>query len=156
MKRFSCTSVLTLLALSTMAHATQYYMISSDSNNCKVHWHNTKKGFVYVTGSDCLCAKKNDAKTIQEWDVNIDTKVSGCFPVADFAKYANRPHVAIKACDPGDHCNQYDCLKSYFYDGTSYSTQQVVLNKAQCVGPNKQPLDFCDDHGDNCTNQASS
>lgn len=157
MKTTLLTATMLALAISTTSYAKQFYMISSDSNNCKVHWHHKGKNYVYITGSDCTCVTKDQNHLTTEWDIDLDgvTRPIGCYPHKVGQSFINvAHHKGLKKCDPGDHCTQYECMKTFFYDNTEQAVDKVTVNKGECVSKHKKLLAFCDKHGENCSSSA--
>jgi hypothetical protein len=153
MKKLLISSVIISLTMTTASFAQQYYVISSDSNNCKVHWQPNKKNYVYVSGSDCLCAQKSSQAVPEEWDIQIGSRKlpDGCYPKLDVSYQQKAGHIKHPVdCEKGDHCTQYQCLKLYFDDNTEYSVNSMTVNENQCININKNPLGSCDQNGDNC------
>lgn len=144
------------LALAANSYAAnQYYLISSDSNNCRVHWHDSNKGFVYVTGSDCMCMPVDQKNLPVQWVINFgDAKTAlGCYPVLDaspLSPTAKRLNSNPNNCELGDHCTQFQCLKLLFADGTEHRANRVTLSKNQCVDAHHQSLGFCNKEGGDC------
>ena len=151
--RLKSTALLSLSVLSIASYADPFYVISSDSNNCKVHWNDSKKDFVYVTGSDCLCMQEDSDHLPFQWVVNFgdDHTPMGCYPALNnpLAKTISNDH-NIRDCQLGDHCTQYECLKLLYYDNTEQSVDKMTVDQSQCVDQHQKPLPLCDKNGSQC------
>ena len=155
-------SLLSFLKLSTFvlasvigltSYAQSYYVISSDSNNCKVHWDDKQKRYVYVTGSDCLCMQKDSDHLLVQWVVNFGDASTpmGCYPALnDQAASITPSSPRYRNCRLGDHCTQYECLKLLYADETEQAPDSVTLNQNQCIDEHQKALPLCDKNGSQC------
>jgi hypothetical protein len=158
-KKFSLLSFLkiSMLALSCVtvltSYAQSYYVISSDSNNCKVHWDDKQKGFVYITGSDCTCMQKDSDHLSVQWVANFGDEHTplGCYPAVNNADADSlQSSSGYRRCGLNDHCTQYECLKLIYADETEQPVERVTVDQDQCIDMNKKPLPLCDKNGSQC------